>query len=404
MSKILIIGNGFDLSHGLPTKYEDFLDFCILWDHMIKYKGLSRYNDAVTNLKKAKTQIDVDSIINRHVENAIGCVFESQIALLESDYSTIGNIFKKHTITEPVSGKAQTIKEIFEGLITNNVWIEYFGSVRGIIGENWIDFETEISDVLNHLNEIEKMPAADAQKSKYKVIKVAYTKWETEYATKLVMNDENRLRTSFVDKLYNDLNALIRALEIYFSVVVENIEVKERQAVISNEQFDLVLSFNYTDTYRRVYQPEMDDKHICFIHGKAKLENSIESCNLILGVQKTIKKDDEEDPAMLVFKKYYQRIFRGTDSRYLDWLTNLERFKDQKYDISIFGHSLDVTDQEVLKSFIDNKRCKTTIYHHNRASMGLQIRNLFQFIDHDTMIRMSGGVSPSIRFLSQNEV
>ena len=24
---ILVIGNGFDLAHGLPTKYTDFLDF-----------------------------------------------------------------------------------------------------------------------------------------------------------------------------------------------------------------------------------------------------------------------------------------------------------------------------------------------------------------------------------------
>lgn len=26
--KILILGNGFDLAHGLPTKYSHFLDFC----------------------------------------------------------------------------------------------------------------------------------------------------------------------------------------------------------------------------------------------------------------------------------------------------------------------------------------------------------------------------------------
>ena len=25
---ILILGNGFDLAHGLPTKYSNFLDFC----------------------------------------------------------------------------------------------------------------------------------------------------------------------------------------------------------------------------------------------------------------------------------------------------------------------------------------------------------------------------------------
>lgn len=27
---ILVIGNGFDLAHGLPTKYEHFLEFCEL--------------------------------------------------------------------------------------------------------------------------------------------------------------------------------------------------------------------------------------------------------------------------------------------------------------------------------------------------------------------------------------
>lgn len=26
--EILIIGNGFDLAHGLPTKYTDFLQIC----------------------------------------------------------------------------------------------------------------------------------------------------------------------------------------------------------------------------------------------------------------------------------------------------------------------------------------------------------------------------------------
>lgn len=27
---ILVIGNGFDVAHGLPTKYGDFLEFCEL--------------------------------------------------------------------------------------------------------------------------------------------------------------------------------------------------------------------------------------------------------------------------------------------------------------------------------------------------------------------------------------
>ena len=30
--KVLIIGNGFDLAHGLPTKYINFLEFCVRVD------------------------------------------------------------------------------------------------------------------------------------------------------------------------------------------------------------------------------------------------------------------------------------------------------------------------------------------------------------------------------------
>lgn len=34
---ILILGNGFDLAHGLPTKYSHFLDFCRIVDKMWNY-------------------------------------------------------------------------------------------------------------------------------------------------------------------------------------------------------------------------------------------------------------------------------------------------------------------------------------------------------------------------------
>ena len=37
---ILVIGNGFDLAHGLPTKYTDFLEFC--------KRVMATYNDSLT--------------------------------------------------------------------------------------------------------------------------------------------------------------------------------------------------------------------------------------------------------------------------------------------------------------------------------------------------------------------
>ena len=38
---ILVIGNGFDLAHGLPTKYGDFLEFVKVIRQIVKAKQLN---------------------------------------------------------------------------------------------------------------------------------------------------------------------------------------------------------------------------------------------------------------------------------------------------------------------------------------------------------------------------
>lgn len=43
---ILVIGNGFDLAHGLPTKYTDFLKFVEVINQVIEIKN----NDDISNL------------------------------------------------------------------------------------------------------------------------------------------------------------------------------------------------------------------------------------------------------------------------------------------------------------------------------------------------------------------
>ena len=44
MSVLLIIGNGFDLAHGLKTTYVDFLNFCQNKD-LLKHCNSSNCND-----------------------------------------------------------------------------------------------------------------------------------------------------------------------------------------------------------------------------------------------------------------------------------------------------------------------------------------------------------------------
>lgn len=53
MNDILIIGNGFDIYHGLPTRYSDFLFLAENWKYFYKKygDGLSEKNDKQINVR-----------------------------------------------------------------------------------------------------------------------------------------------------------------------------------------------------------------------------------------------------------------------------------------------------------------------------------------------------------------
>lgn len=48
MNRIILIGNGFDLAHGLPTKYEDFINWYLCrWEDKLRTSGLNAEKDGL---------------------------------------------------------------------------------------------------------------------------------------------------------------------------------------------------------------------------------------------------------------------------------------------------------------------------------------------------------------------
>ena len=68
-----------------------------------------------------------------------------------------------------------------------------------------------------------------------------------------------------------------------------------------------------------------------------------------------------------------------------------------KHKVYIFGHSLDITDKDVLRNLILNDNVYTTIYYLNKVVMGQQIANLVKVIGQDELIRQF------FKVLSKNE-
>lgn len=191
-----------------------------------------------------------------------------------------------------------------------------------------------------------------------------------------------------------------------------------------------ILSFNYTSTYERIYDPQKSLKYN-YIHGRANLENDVSLCNLVLGINEyldDIRKD--QDFEFLTFKKYYQRIYKGTDNYYLSWVEQIKNdysnfgrnlhlneighfgkaqfpsgertiiprgaLSIQMHNLYIFGHSLTISDRDVLRTLILNDNVCTKIYYHrtgdsDKKALGELIRNLIRVIGQDELIRRTGG-------------
>ncbi|MCC3351597.1 AbiH family protein [Ruminococcus albus] len=124
---ILIIGNGFDLAHKLPTTYKNFLNFI---EQVIRMKSFSgtfyafEYEDGSENY--------------HNLDDAVKEYFRKKL---------------KYETDKSVSSTARSdeyLKELIE-LSDNNIWIEWFS--KAIIKQGWIDFEAEISNVVQRVEE-----------------------------------------------------------------------------------------------------------------------------------------------------------------------------------------------------------------------------------------------------------
>ena len=115
--KILLIGNGFDLAHGLPTSYSYFLDFCD------KVEKIFTFQHRLTEMVYKRKFLD-DWNIDKSIKNK----------LLEW--------YKKSPTNHD-----ELLIELNDN-IRDNIWINYFLEKRKQLGQNWIDFESEISTVI----------------------------------------------------------------------------------------------------------------------------------------------------------------------------------------------------------------------------------------------------------------
>lgn len=337
-NKILILGNGFDLAHGLPTSYMNFINYAEIFLACV-------------------SQAKPENYIAAYAEDKVGVTGKSYLTELFTDERKLST------------------KHEFKTLLSENLWYNYFLANKEKTGGNWIDFETEISTVIQSMYGL-ATNIESWQKSRHILVPHIFDECPKQ------SKDLFKKR----DSLIVDLKRFTRALELYLEDYVNRIPVLKRIPEICRTEFDKVICFNYTNTYERLYQKGKTSQ-IEYIHGKANPDSAIETCNLVLGIDEFLNTlEDNIDTEFIEFKKFYQRIWNNTGFSYVKWLEDIKRHKSATQ-IFIYGHSLDKTDKDILCSFLNLEKSETKIYYHTKQSFGNQIKKLVNLLGEANLIK-----------------
>ena len=360
---ILIIGNGFDLAHGLKTSYKDFLDFC---KEQMKASNPVTYFDYKRCLK---TNLWMKHFIERQKQPGDTWID------LENEILNIVKIINKH----PTATNSGTVSLFCPQVLTCN------------LSELSFSFNQFKDKYFRRPNNI-KCKATN----NYEILSPSNNNLYEVYFEK---------PRYFINFLYDQLREFTKAFEQYLSNEIMTKLVRDDKYILtlptSNTRL-CVLSFNYTDTCFKLYDHSRNPNteysiETIFIHGKVQNSND---CGLVLGT-KTFKSSDDYaaiSPDFNIFKKHYQRHKYGTIESYQDLLKKLiNQEQKNKPVFHIIGHSLEETDHKILRHILTaNKNATIKIYYHSEDAQEKMMRNIDDIIGEDE-------VMTRVQFIDQHD-
>ncbi len=333
---VLIVGNGFDLAHKLPTRYEDFLDFIKEFKEVFENKGV--------------LWVEGKAMLSRNAS-------QNLVVFCENGEEVCTEFCR----------------------VIYNVWIDYFERSRDKIGTGWLGFENEIERVVKSL--IEDKKRGNIQKG------IVYSNTIMDVLLRNAGCIDLESRFLF---LTDELKKTCRALELYMDGLINHLKTGIIIPEIKNLSIDKLISFNYTCTFTENY---IADIEYSYIHGRANSKNGAEKSNIVLGFDDHYFEKAQTIPEIIPFEKYYQRIVNRTDVGYFRWIS-----ADESLHNYFYGHSLSPADGDVIRRLVMVDNATTTIYFMNDKDRAEKVKNLAVILGPDKLIEKAGGTEPAICF------
>ena len=457
---ILIVGNGFDLSHYLPTKYDHFMDVM----------GAIEEKDT-GGLPKNLVEKSIDEWLNlleKTFQKRDGIASPPHdMTFDELFYKTRDSKFiektKEFYLTESVEICAKDVLRL-QYRLGLNCWYQYFKNHVAEI-KTWIDFEQKIEEVLvavarcivdlesmDHPNKIRNyinMRGKDDLKIKIKDLEtLKFFNFTTKNEGAMIPSNLNMnfchgknvkngfCSTEFMTFLHTELERFIEIFNLYLEIIVGQLFQSGRIDIDAEWSYpDKIFSFNYTNTYQRLH----DSVDVEYLHGSCG-----EYQNIVLGVS-----DLEDDSLKKIkaygFTKYQQKLFKDTDYLFLDEFKKLIEDGKKQFDTDlklmsanalsdirtrfikrglgsnattldlnfiIWGHSLDVSDKDYILDLFNlnddiDRNVRVIVYYFDKTAKFSLLNNLLAILGKDKVEQWMKNKwlcfkpNPEIKFLVQ---
>lgn len=311
MNKIIIFGNGFDLAHGLPTSYKDFINYYL--DNIeLSLKQNLYYSDEFYGINESRnyyvTQLDFSK---------------------ERPYL---NFFKRKF-------KFNHKSAFFNSIITKSF-------------NNWVDIENEYYLELKRIKN-------------YKINRHE----KNEMVRKLNLDFNNiskKLRTYLLEEVEKKYNFEVnrKVLEVLGK------GVKEAVTKMRYNEFTFI-SFNYT-RYVSEYFTELSEsissmvqRELFYLHGDL-LDNDN---SIIFGYGDELDSEYEEIEKLNdnEFLKNIKSFNYSRDNTYQNIVSNLNI---KKFEVHLIGHSCGLSDRTFLNTLFEHKNCNKIKIHYYKDLKG----------------------------------
>lgn len=319
MRQIYILGNGFDLAHGLKTSYRDFLTWYLnnVWKYIQEnqFSGID-FKDGLILIKRDR------SVTGLTIESTVGT---------PSDFNKLINRFQK-SATGLVFDQSEMLK--------------------AIIGKDgWADIEKEYYRQIVNLD-----ISPPVQFGRYK---------DSFNHNIITINESLVTLKDELEKYF--MEAVLPTLDSNESIApLEEIFSKEEHRDINEER--LYINFNYTETYKKKYwMSPYSNMQIINIHGSiGDAKNPI-----IFGYGdemdshfKNLENKDRNE--YLTNMKSFGYFKTSNYKKILDFLDQKESYK-----VHIIGHSLGLSDRLLLNVIFEHKNCKAIEIHYYKPIAGV---------------------------------